>query len=302
MTGWHRTCPVGLRRSLARIRIRSPRPARQGSTANPRGEPDDRARLSTELPARARRRVHGAPPDKPPAPRDDRSRHREPGRRSPRHRRGGAQVLRQHRGPVVRLARIQRRAAREGRLRADEHPRLLPHVSSQLELELHRPCRAAPRDRPRADVESAIPVLGLRGERRRHQAHLVLPQRARPAREDQGHRPADGLPREHHRGGERVRQGGHARRLQPPAPDVPPHRHAALLPRTRGRGERRRRTPSGWPRTSSGSSSRKGRRRSARSSPSPRWARRARSPLPGATSTASRRCSIGTKCSSSPTR
>ena len=139
---------------------------------------------------------------------------------------------------MVRLARLRLRAARQGRLRADARARLLPPLSPPLERARHPAGREAARDRAGADGARDLPVLGLGGQRHRHQARLVLLERGRPAAAHQDHRPPDGLSRQHLRGGQPVRQARHARRLRPAVRALQAHRVPALLPPPRGGRER----------------------------------------------------------------
>ena len=83
---------------------------------------------------------------------------------------------------MVRLAGLRLRAARQGRLRADAHARLLPPLSPPLERAGDRARREAAQDRAGADGARRLPVLGLGGERHRHQARLVLLERGRASR------------------------------------------------------------------------------------------------------------------------
>jgi hypothetical protein len=76
-------------------------------------------------------------------------------------------------------------------------------------------------------------VLGLGGERHRHQARLVLLERRRAAAADQDHCPPDGLPRQHLRRRQPVGKAGHARRLRPAVRTVQAHRISPLLPQSR---------------------------------------------------------------------
>ena len=110
-------------------------------------------------------------------------------RRLPRVRQHRARLHRGGRRPVVRLARLRLRAARQGRLRADARARLLPPVSPPLQRARHRAGREAAGDRAGADGARHLPVLGLGGQRHRHQARLVLLERGRPAAAHQDHRP-----------------------------------------------------------------------------------------------------------------
>ena len=107
--------------------------------------------------------------------------------------------------------------------------------------------REAARDRAGADGARALPVLGLGGQRHGHQARLVLLERHGPAAAHQDHRPPVRLPRQHLRGGEPVRQAGHARGLRPAV------RAASSTPSSRtttaatSRARARSSSPPAWP-------------------------------------------------------
>ena len=134
---------------------------------------------------------------------------------------------------VVRLARLLRkRADRARRLRPNAQARLLSHVPASGARGEHRPRRKAHPDRSGADVEGAVPVLGLGGQRYRDQARLVLPGGNGAAAEEQDHRPPQRLSWQHHRRRQRLGQAGHARGLQSALADDAAHRVPPLLPST----------------------------------------------------------------------
>ncbi len=142
-------------------------------------------------------------------------------------------------GPVVRVAGLRLRAAGQGRLRADARARLLPPLSPPLQRARHRARREAARDRAGADGARRLPVLGLGGQRHRHQARLVLlarqvgePQRTKIIARQYG------LPRQHLRRRQPVRQARHARGLRPAVRQLQAHRVPALLPPPRAGRER----------------------------------------------------------------
>ena len=194
--------------------------------------------LHPELDRGARRREPGAHADQPAqAPAGRPAGHRAR-RGLPRVRRFRPRLHRGGRRAVVRLARLRLRAARQGRLRADAQARLLPSLSPPLERAGHRARREAARDRAGADGARRLPVLGLGGERHRHQARLVLLGRGRAAAAHQDHRAPDGLPRQHLRRRQPLGQAGHARRLRPAVRAVQAHRISALLPPPRAGRER----------------------------------------------------------------
>ncbi len=70
----------------------------------------------------------------------------------------------------------------------------------------------------------------LRGERQRREDGLVLQQRARTARQEEGDRPPQGLSRRHRRRRVAHRAARQSSQLRPAAARLPPYDDAALLP------------------------------------------------------------------------
>ena len=160
----------------ARLRRRRSGGAAQGGRIG--GQQRD---LHPEFDRGARRREPGAHADQPaPAPAGGPAGDR-PRRGLPRVRRCRPRLHRGDRRAVVRIARLRLRAARQGRLRADAQARLLPPLPPPLERAGDRAGREAARDRAGADGPRRLPMLGLGGERHRHQARLVLLGRGRQA-------------------------------------------------------------------------------------------------------------------------
>ena len=147
--------------------------------------------------------------------------------RRPRHLRAGRIGPRIHRGPgrtLVRVARLRRGAARGSGDPADAEAALLSPVRLEGPRHRHRPGRAADRAAARPHVEGVLQQLGLRGQRHRGEARLVLQQRARPPPEEEDHLARARLPRHH--GGERE---PHRHRARPTATSTcpcPAIRHA----------------------------------------------------------------------------
>ena len=168
-----------------------------------------------ELSRRQRRRLLRPPADQPAQTRAGRSGGHQPRRGRLHLRRCRRALHRDGRGAVVRIARFFRqRAHRAGRLRPDAQARLLPHLPAPRARGQHRSGREADPACARADVEGAVPVLGLGSQRHGHQARLVLSGGHGPAGQEQDHRPPGRLSRQYGCLGQRLGQARHARRFR----------------------------------------------------------------------------------------
>ena len=97
-----------------------------------------------------------------------------------------------HRGHGRACGAPRSASARSGwsrRRRADAAPALLSRLRQQIARAGRAAGGAAHRDDAGADVEGVLQQFGLRGQRHRGQDRLVLQQRARPAAQEEDHRP-----------------------------------------------------------------------------------------------------------------
>ena len=140
----------------ARTRLRHRRSSRRCARPPIGGSERD---LHSQLDRGARHRQPGAHADQPAQAPDGRPARHRARRGLPRVRRCRPRLHRGGRRPVVRLARLRLRAARQGRLRADAHARLLPPLSPPLDTSRRsrspRSCSRSRRCRWRAWCSSA---------------------------------------------------------------------------------------------------------------------------------------------------
>ena len=212
-----------------------------------------------ELRRRTRHRQRAASLHRPGSAPAGRSRRDFPRQGRPRLGRSRQGIHRSRRRPVVRRARFRQRASGAGRGQPDAQAAILPRLHRQVARADDRPGGDADRPRAGADEQGVLRQLRLRGQRLRHQDGLVPEQRARPAAEEEDHRPAEGLSRHHHRVGVADRAAGEPSQLRRAAAGLPPHHDAAFLPRRAARRVRgrvrhalRRRTGEADPRRGAG--------------------------------------------------
>ena len=190
-------------------------------------------------------------------------------RRHLRHRRQRQALYRGAGRPVVHVARLQRAQAGRGGGQADARNPLLPQLRPQDDAAGHRARRAADRDDAGADVEGVLHQLGLGGQRHPGQDDLVLQQRAGPARKEEDHLAAPGLPRRHRRRRQPHRPALRAERVRRSHRQHHADANARIIGGSDGTQSPRRTSPPAWPTVSSNSSSTRGPRPSPPSSPSP---------------------------------
>ena len=154
-------------------------------------------------------------------------------------RRDRARVHRGGVGDVVHLARLRRGGADRSRRGADAQAPLLPHAGGQ-ELEPgdlpRRAAGALGADRGRPRLPRAV---GVGSQRLPDQVPLVLQQRVGAAAQEEGHHPAQQLPRRHRGGVEPDRHREEPPRLRRAAARVPAHARSALLPQRPSRRDPR---------------------------------------------------------------
>ena len=138
-------------------------------------------------------------------------------------------------------------------------PRLLPSLSPSLERAGRRAGRDAAQDCAGAHGARGLPVLGLGGERHRHQARLVLLECGGRAAADEDHRAPHGVSRQHLRRREPVGKARHACRLRPAVCARSSTPSFPITTAATSRARRSRSSRPAWPRRSRRSSRRKDR-------------------------------------------
>ena len=172
----------------------------------------------------------------------------------------GTDLPRRARRPLVCGPGFRRTAAGGGRPPPAGTPTLHPYLCWPLERAGDRPRRAAGPAGARAAGQGVLRQFRLRGGGYRHQAHLVLQQRPRPAGEEAHPRPPARLSRRHRRRrsphGPALCASGLRSAHEPPV--LPPHAAEPLSRGAAGRGRgglhrpARRRTGCGDPRPRAG--------------------------------------------------